>query len=227
MHGKVKLTKREIKEDKFATFMLTAKDQLTENWQYVAIGAAILVLVVAAVIFYMSSQSTAKVEAAQKLATAQMDYRSGNTQVAIMSLNQIVEDFSGATAEQALFLLGKVSYESKNYPEAIRYYEQYISKYGSNEFQKAAALGGIAASHENQGEFAEAAAKYLEASAAFTGGPSDGEYLFGAMRCYLQVGDRDKAKTALTDLKSRFAGTSLESRASRYYAEKDPTSGGA
>ncbi len=226
MHGKVKLTKREIKEDKFATFMLTAKDQFTENWQYVAIGGAVLVLLVAAVIYYFSSQSSSHVEAAQKLATAQMDFRSGNTQVAIMSLNQIVEDYGGKTAEQALFLLGKVNYESKNYPEAIRYFEQFISKYGSDNFQKSSALGGIAASLENQGQFAEAAAKYAEASAAWVGGPSEGEYLFGAMRCYLQVGEKEKAMTALTDLKARFPGTSLETRARRYYAEKDPTASG-
>ncbi len=136
MHGKVKLTKREIKEDKFATFMLTAKDQFTENWQYVAIGGAVLVLLVAAVSTTSHPSPRRNVEAAQKLATAQMDFRSGNTQVAIMSLNQIVDEVRRERPpEQALFLLGKVNFESKNYPEAIRYFEQFISKYGSDNFR--------------------------------------------------------------------------------------------
>ncbi len=47
------------------------------------------------------------------------------------------------------------------------------------------------------------------------------------MRCYLQVGEKEKAQTALTDLKARFPGTSLETRARRYYAEKDPTASGS
>ncbi len=225
MHGKVKLTKREIKEDKFATFILTTRDQFMENWQYAAIGVAALILIVAAVVYYFSSQSSANVEAAEKLATAQMDYRSGNTQVAIMSLTQIADEASGPTSKEAMFLLGKVNFDAKNYPEAIRFWEQFAAKYSDDPFMKSAALGGIATAYENQGQFAEAAAKYNEAAAAYDKGPSVGEYHFGAMRCYLQLGDKAKAQTSLEQVTATSPGTSLETRAKRYHAEKDPTAG--
>lgn len=227
MHGKVKLTKREIKEDKFATFMLTAKDQLQENWQYTAIGAAAVVLLVAAVVYYFSNRNTANTEVAQKLATAQMDYRSGNTQVAIMSLTQIADEAGGATAKQAKFLLGKVNFDSKNYPEAIRYWEQFLGAYTDDLFLKAGALGGIATSYENQGQFDQAATKYLEAADAYKTGPSAAEYLYGAMRCSLLAGDKAKAKTYLDRIIAEWPGTALETRARRYHAEKDPTASGS
>lgn len=223
MHGKVKLTKREIKEDKFATFMLTTKDQLTENWQYAAIGVAAVILVVAAIVYYFSNRSSANIEVAEKLATAQMDYRSGNTQVAIMSLTQIADEAGGATARQAKFLLGKVNFDSKNYPEAIRYWEQFLAQYSDDPFFKSSALGGIATSYENQGQFDQAAGKFVEAADAFKTGPSAAEYLFGAMRCYLLAGDKAKAQTYLDRIRAEWPGTSLETRALRYHAEKDPT----
>jgi TolA-binding protein len=207
--------------------MLTAKDQLTENWQYAAIGVAAVVLIVAASVYYFSSRTTANLEVAEKLATAQMDFRSGNTQVAIMSLTQIADEAGGATARQAMYLLGKVNFDSKNYPEAIRYWEQFLTKYSDDPFMKSAALGGIATCYENQGQFDQAAVKYAEAVDADKTGPSAAEYLFGAMRCNLQNGDKAKAQANLDQIRSDWPGTSLETRALRYHAEKDPTASGS
>lgn len=223
MHGKVKLTKREIKEDKFATFMLTAKDRVTDNWQFTAIGAAVVVLLAAAVIFFISNQRTSRVEASEKFANAQMEYRSGNTQVAVSALNQIVSDYSGETAKSALFLLGRISYETKNYPEAVRYWEQFADKYKSDRLNYAAALAGVAACNENQAQFVQAATKFNEAIQAYPDGPAVSDYIFGEMRSYLEAGDIEKAKANLAELKTKFANTQVTSRAIRLFAEKDPT----
>lgn len=227
MHGRVKLTKREIKEDKFATFMLTAKDRVGESWQFVAIGVAVVVLIVAAVVFFVTQQRSGKMEAAQKFAQAQMEFRSGNTQVAVLSLNQIVDEYGGQTAQDALFLLGRVNYETRNFPEAIRYWQQYADKYKDDKLNLAAAIGGIGASQENQGQYAEAAAKYMEAVAAYPDGPAAGDYRLGAMRCYLETGNLEQARQQLAEIEKAYPNTDLYNRAARLYAEKDPTASGA
>ncbi|MEW6049639.1 MAG: tetratricopeptide repeat protein [Candidatus Zixiibacteriota bacterium] len=221
MQNKVKLTRRQIKEDKFATFMLASKDRIMDNWQFYVIGAIVVVLLVVAVTYFIQTRGSSTIEAGTKLANALMDYRQGNNQVAILGLNQVVEDYSSdPAAEQATFLLGKVNFAQRNYPEAIRYYDMYLAKYKDNQLYRAAALAGIAACQENQGNYSEAAAKYLAAFEAYSDGPLAGDYNLSAMRCYLNIGDDAKAKARLDDISTRYKGTEIVSRALELYAEK-------
>ncbi|MFZ5979354.1 MAG: tetratricopeptide repeat protein, partial [Candidatus Zixiibacteriota bacterium] len=130
MQNKVKLSKRQIKEDKFTAFMLESKQQFLEHWQTYVISIVGVILVVAAVAYYFNSRQAKEEESAYKFARALLDYRNGNSQIALMSLNQIITDYSGSNvAGKTTFLLGKINYESKNYPEAIRYYEQFVRDY--------------------------------------------------------------------------------------------------
>jgi hypothetical protein len=130
MDQKVRLTKRQIKEDKFTTFMLKSRSWFLKNWQLLVIGVAAAALIMVATVYYSQSRATRAGEAATKYAQALQDYRNQNNQVAIMGFAQIVEDYSGdQTAEQATFLLGKLNYRIRNYDEGIRHFEMYLNKY--------------------------------------------------------------------------------------------------
>jgi outer membrane protein assembly factor BamD (BamD/ComL family) len=221
MHGKVKLTKRQIKEDKFATFMLSAKEQITTNWQYFVVGTAAFIIIIVAGVYFINSYSSAQAEAGKKFATSQMDYRSGNTQVAILGLNQIVEENKDeSTTRQALFLLGRINLETKNYPEAIRYFDDFVTKFKTDKFMCASALAGIAACYENQGKFSEAASKYTEAVQADPDGPAEEDYLVSSVRTYVMAGDTEKAKTSLNTIKDKYKGTEQYLQAQRFFSEK-------
>ena len=227
MYGKTKLTKltkRQIKEDKFTVFMLTAKDQLLHYWQYIAIGLVVVILLVVGIVYYFNSQRAHTQEAATKFARALMDYRSGNNQLAILSMNQIVDEYgSEDVAEHATFMLGVINYESRNYPEAIRYYEMYLSKYPDKKLNRAAAHAGIASSFENQGQYREAAERYVSACNEYPDGPLAGDYHFSAMRNLLEVGDIDQAQVHLDIIKKEYEGTELVNRAVRLFSEKART----
>ena len=228
MHGKVKLTRRQIKEDKFATFMLTAKDRFEHNWQYFVIGAVAVILAVVAIVYYSSSSASAREEAGRKYAEALASSSSGNAQVAILNLTQIVEeDADPVTTRQAVFLLGQLNLESRNYPEAIRFFEQFTSKYRDDKLMYAAALGGLGACAENQGQFADAATKYAQAAESYPGGPSEGDFLVSAMRSDLMAGNAKKAKATLTTIRAKFKQTELAQRAERLFAEKGTAASGS
>jgi TolA-binding protein len=223
MDQKVKLTKRQIKEDKFTAVMLKSRSWLLDNWQLVVIGAAAVVLVIVASLYYSRSRATKAEEARTKYSRALLDYRAGNNQVAIMGLTQVVDDYDGhEAAEQATFLLGKLNYRIRNFEEATRYFEQYVSNYGDNKLTRAAALAGIGACYEDQGRFAEAAEKYQGAFDEFPDGPLGGDYLIAAMRNYLEVGDAARAGASLDTMKARYEGTELVRRATRQFVEKNP-----
>ncbi|MEW5995595.1 MAG: tetratricopeptide repeat protein [Candidatus Zixiibacteriota bacterium] len=221
MYGKTKLKRRQIKEDRFAVFMLNARQQFLDYWQYVVIGIVAVVLVIVGVVYYFNSLEAKKVEAAQRFARALQDYGRGNTQVAIMGLNQLLEDDQGSDiAEQATFLLGNINLEARNYPEAIRYCEMYLANYADNRFHRASALAGIATCLENQGQYADAAARFEAAYQEYPEGPLNGDYRLSAMRNCLAVGDTERAQTHLEFIEENFKGTSLAMRAARIFSEK-------
>ena len=221
MQNKVKISKRQLKEDKFTTFMLDAKDRLAETWQFWVIGLVGLVLVVAAVIYYTSSQTTSAIQASEKYANAVMDYRNGSSQIAILSLTQVVDDFgSTRVAEQATFLLGKINFEIKNYAEATRWFDRYVAKYKNNKLDRAAAYAGLGACHEEQGDYVRAAAQYEQAIKVYADGPLVGDYLTGAMRSYLLNGDIAAAQEKLDRIQQDFPNTDIAQRAVRLFNEK-------
>lgn len=220
MYDKVKLTKRQIKEDKFTAFMLNARTWFTENWQLSVIAVAAVILVAVAGVYYSQAQVAKSEEAADRFARALMDYRNGNNQVAIMGFSQIVDEYSSdKAAEQAIFLLGKLNFTTRNYEEATRYFEMYLSKYRDNSLTRAASQAGIAACQEEQASFADAAIRFQRAFDEYPDGPLGGDYLSGAMRNNLKTGELEKAAANLDSMKVRYEGSDLVNRASRNFTE--------
>ncbi|MEA3297178.1 MAG: tetratricopeptide repeat protein [candidate division Zixibacteria bacterium] len=223
MYQKVKLSKRQIKEDKFTAFMLKSKSMVLDNWQFVVIGVVAAALIVTAVVYYAESRVTRDNEAATKLSRAVLDYRNGNFQVAIMGFSQIIEDFEGEyAARQAMFLLGNANLQIRNYQEAISHYEKYLLSYKKDKLTRAGSHAGIACCYENQGEYLKAAGKYVEAYDEFPNGPLIGDYLISAMRNYLEVDDTAQARIRLDQIRKEFKGTNLTDRATRIFMEKKP-----
>ena len=218
MRTKVKITKRQIKEDKFMNFMLRTKDQVMGNWQVLLISAAIVILVIVATVYFVNRQSTRSVEAADRLNKAILELRRQNYQPAILELGSIVDDYSGRVAGLAQFNLANAHFESKNYDEAIANYQKFIDKFHTDDLMTASAIAGIASSMECKQDFAGAAEKYYEAIKHYPGSPSAPDYYLGAVRCYIQGGNKDKANLMLGELKEKFPGTATERSAVRLAA---------
>lgn len=220
MQSKVKLSKRQIKEDKFTTFVLTSKQRVIDNWQFLVIGVVVVVLVVAGIVYFVNSRSTWQAEAGQRFAQAMMEYRNGDRQIAVTSFEQVLDDYgSHVVAEEATYMLGSVNFELKNYSEAIRYWEMYLSKYQEDQLKRAAAQAGIASAYENQGDYTQAAEWFEKAVEGFPEGPLVPDYYFGAMRCYVLAGNMEAARAKLDTIAEQFEGSDIHNRAARYFAE--------
>ena len=221
MQSKVKLTKRQVKEDKFTTFMLNTRTQVTENWQFLVIGLVAVLVLVAAVVWYFNNQQEKTTEAEDKLAAAVSQYQSGNNQVAILGLTQLIDEFGGTpSARTATYYLAGLYLSQRNFGDAITTYQKYLDEYDDNQLERAAAYGGIAAAYEGQGDFANAADNYIKAIEAYPDGPLEADYRYGAVRNYVQTGDMEAAKAQVDTLKEKSGGTDSAKRAERLYAEK-------
>ncbi len=225
MQGKVKLTKRQMKEDKFTTFMLTSKDkfqsELEDKWQYYVIGFVVIVVLIAAVAWHFDRQAVRGVEASQAYARAMISYQAGDEQVAILEFTQFLEDYGMSdVAASATFLLGNLNLSTRNYVEASRYYQAYLDDFGGNLLNRAAAYSGMAAAQENQGQYSEAAATLMLAIGEYPGGPLEPDYELGAIRNYLAGGNIESAEARLAILEENYAGTEWAKQASRLIGEK-------
>ena len=220
MQSRVKLTKRQIKEDKFTAFMLTTRSRIMENWQFYVIGVIAVVLAVVAISYYMQSQGGMDEAAEARLTQAMGEYQQGQSHIAILSLQGLISDYgSTSAARQATYMIGLINYEIKNYPEAIRYWEQYLSRYTSDQMQRAAAHSGIGASYENQGDYVSAAAAYQRAFDEYPENPIAGEYLLDAVRVYLLGGDTQQAQQYLDRLETEFPNSTYLQKATALFEE--------
>lgn len=221
MYGKVRLTKRQIKEDKFTTFMLTWKSVAEDNWQFLVIGVAALVLLVVGGVYFANYRTERVDQAAQKFARTMLDYRNGNNQIAILGFTQILDEYGDDdVASRATFLLGNLHLSGRNYDEAIRYFDLFLDSYDNDLFTRAAAMAGKAAALENQGLHVQAALAFSAAYDEYPEGPLVGDYLTGSMRNFLEAGDNAAAEAKLKVIIDKFGKSDLAKNSARLFAEK-------
>ncbi len=207
MRTKVKLKKQQIKEDKFTNFILTSREWISSNWQIAAIGVAIVALATAGTIYYFKMKSNKETDASNQLSKAISDMRSQNFQVAILELKNLSDEFGGEIGSTALFNLANAYYDSKNYDEAINTFKKYIDEYQLNDVASASAMAGIAVSLECKQEFLAAGDKFSETLGKYPNSPSAPDYYLGAIRNYVQGGDKGKADKMLTEMQEKFPQT--------------------
>jgi len=216
MRTKVKLKKQQIKEDKFTNFILQAREWVSDNWQVVAIGAGAVVLVVVGTVYYFRMRANKAIDGDNRLSQAMGEIRSQNYQVAIVDLKNLSDEFGGETGSTALFTLGNAYYDSKNYDEAINTFNKYLDDYKSEDnVQSASAIAGIAASLECKQEFLAAGDKFVEALTKYPNAPSADDYYLGAIRNYVQGGDKQKADKMLAEMQEKFPQTDYLRTATR------------
>jgi TolA-binding protein len=205
MGTKVKITKRDIKEDKFTTSMLLAKDWLSERWQIVAIAAVVVIVVIVAIVYFSNLQKERAQLGSEQLSQAVLKMRQMNYQEAIIDFARIADEFGGGVASRAQFYLANAHYDSRNYEEAITNYQKYLDKYGNDDpLTSSSAIAGVAACMENQQQYLAAGDKYLEAIAFYPKTATAADYYLGSVRCYVLAGDSARAEQALSELNDKF-----------------------
>lgn len=208
MSKTIKISKREIKEDKFTTFVLQAKDYVMEQWVYFAGGAAVLVAVILIISFLKSSATKNEQQAVEVYNRAMSELFGKNYQLAIVDFKTVVDQYgSTSQGEMALFNLANAYLESKNFPDAKSSFERYLSKYADDKYFTTSAVAGVAACLAGTGDVAGAAEKYREAAEKYPEFELAGEYYYQAMYYYVKSGNLESAKVVMTKINKEFPGS--------------------
>jgi TolA-binding protein len=220
MRQNIKISKREMKEDKFTTFMLLAKDYVFENWIYFAGGVAAVAIIIVGVTLIQSNQAKQEQQAAEIFSRALGEYHSGNHQLAVVDFKTIVDDYSSThRGREAAFYLGNAYFAARNFVEAKEAFENYLAEYTDNKFFVTSAMAGIAASLAGTGDLLGAADKYRETAEKYPDFGLAGEYYLKAMQYYIKADQKESAKVIFAKLANDYEDTQYYLDGARLAAE--------
>ncbi len=211
---KKKVTKRELKQDKFVLFTLKAKNYIEDNARLLArVGIGLLILIVL-VSFYVRSKRSASVEASALLGEAQLAYNLGDSKRAESVLKKLIDEYEGVTpAGQGCFMLAKMYWEKDDFTNAKIYFKKYIDDYAEDDILTAAALSGYADCLVKENKIAEAAQYYEKAGHVNQDDPMTPSYLYSAAWAYMEAGQPKKAEKLAEEIIKNFEKSEYKKRA--------------
>lgn len=189
-----RITKKQLKEDKLVTFYFQAQEWLEKYSKHLMIGVAVVVVAVAAIAWYTTSQAKAEKTASADLARATRTLETFDYQNAISQLSSIVDSYgSTPSGTMARLHLANAFYQTREYANAKKSYAKFLSSFSGDDHFLAAAQGGIAACLEQEKSYGEAAKAYIKAAEKYDSVLAAG-MLLNAGRCYAQAGDTGRAR---------------------------------
>ena len=187
---KKKITKKDLKEDKFVKFTLQAKTYLDENSKQVFYMVTGILVVAIVVIVFVYAHNANVEEARGQLGIAQVEYSNLNYDKAITRLESLIESYDGTNeADQGMFLLANILYQKERYEESKNYFEQFIDSYSGSNILLASGIAGLAACYEKEEMYSEAGETYSNAASTAPDFVEADNYLYLAGICFSKAGD--------------------------------------
>ncbi len=201
----VKISKKELKEDKFVLAVFKAKDFLEAHAKEIMYGVIAVVAVVLIVSFYNSSRKKAEESANVMLSEAQVLLSQGQEDDGIARLNDLADRYEGTDAAgYATFLLAKHYLDKGDTVKAKSFFKKYIDDYGNDKMLLQAAMVGYADCLVMEKNYEEAARYYERAARINPDFPEVPAYIFSAAMAYKQAGNVDKARKLFKEIVEKY-----------------------
>jgi TolA-binding protein len=215
-----RLTKRQMKEDKFVTGLLKSQQYFNEHRNQILIAAGALLVVAIVIALVVMNARSAATEAENEYGSANVYIREffdsferdmnqdgipdGDIDSSLvlltnakLELERLLNKYGGTRpAAFASFYLGSISFKMGDYGEAEEYFNRFLKKYDINPKFEAAARIGIAACRESLRDFETAGTMYMEIAQKYPDSPQRVEVLYKATVNLAKAGLKDQAKQA-------------------------------
>ena len=186
-----------------------------------AAGAG-LVLVVAAIGFYLWNSQQTETEAQEHLGQIERVYASGSYEQALqgtdsqMGLLEIADTYSSTTAGNLATFYAATAYLRTERPDEALTYLQRFDK--DQDLVGASALAAEASILEDRGEYAAAADLYEEAASYAGSAYISPRYLINAGRAYESASSLDDAERVYTEIQESYADAPEATQVDRHLA---------
>lgn len=220
--NKKKLTKKEIRQDKLVELYFKTMSFIAHYQKQLLIAIGVIAVLVFSYIYFSSESKEKNAEAANLISKVYSLYEQGLYKEAIYGLGEvkglleIVHKYDNyEQGEKAKILLANCYNNLGNLDSAYIFYKKYS---GSIDLYKSVSLAGQASVLEAKKEYKEAAKLYLKASKITKENPFNSDYLLYSAANYLRIGDKEKAKELLKEIKNNFPTSSASKEADIYLA---------
>jgi len=215
-----RITKKEMKQDKFVTYSLKVSEWIQKHLNEVLMGAGGVILVAVIMFFIFSSQAKRERKASELLGRANLELQAGNIGQAVTDLQTVVNKYGGTkSAGKASFFLASAYFYAKDFVQAQSMFEKYLKKYKEDVLLTASAQAGIADCHMQRGNFIQAGEDFLKAASLTPQSFLAPQYLIKAAFAYLKADQKDKAREALNILIKEYPDSPEVHRAKIQLAE--------
>lgn len=220
LKARKRITKRQIKEDKFVTSYFKAVDFIKQHANKFAIGIASFCAIIVLLMLFAQSKRSAELNASEQLARAQAELSRGQLQQAIDILLSMSDNYSGTkSASKGVYLLAYTYFQKGEYENASSYFEKYRDDYGDDPILTSAAYSGIGACYEQQGKFLEAAQSYEKGAKKLADHFNAAQQLMDAGRCYTLANRLAEARKCYETVIEKYPNVSFKSDAELYLAK--------
>jgi outer membrane protein assembly factor BamD (BamD/ComL family) len=191
---KKRVTKQDLKEDKFVKTTLQVKTYIDENYRQVVTVVLAIFAVIVILIVYGQLKSQTSAEAQAELGIAQIEYTNNNLDNASERLVRLIEDY-GSTDEamQGMLILANIYFQQNDYEQAEIYFREFVDSYSGSEVLLSSGYAGLAACMEIKNDFASASEYYETAADASDNYIEKDDFLYLSGICAVKAGNKDKA----------------------------------
>lgn len=214
-----KLSKRELKRDRFVDTTFDWALWVRENVRKVAVLGGALALLMLGIVLYRSTQASASRQAGQNFEEVRQAYIAGNYQLAANDFKQFLVRYPDSEyADDAALYLGDSYLRAGDYPSAIKALEEFEGEHGDSPLAYAA-TNLLGAAYEASGNQVKAAEIYGRAH-----GQAQHDYqriasLMDRARVYAAQQEKDKAADAYREIIEKYPESSLAREAKVRLAE--------
>ena len=209
-----RISKRELKQDKFVTYTLKTKEYIENNTRLIMWGAVLILAVIVISSFLMRSKRHAEIEANDLLGQVSIAFAQGNVQQGEEMTKQLVENYEGVKAAgRGCFMLAKYYWQQSDFTNAKYYFSQYLDDYDDDPLLSSAAYAGYADCLLDEGSILEAARNYEKAARVDKNSPQAPSFLYSAARVYMEIDDLAKAEKLASEIMEKYDKSEYKSKA--------------
>ncbi len=200
--GKHRVSKQDLKEDKFQVFTeKVATAYYRDRQKFWVIGALILVVIVGGIVLLQGRGKGTNSEAQLRFTEALGILTQGdmqNAEDAFVNLTtRVGRDHVGGKAH---YYLGQIYYTSQRYEQAKEEFGKFLKRVGKDPVLSPGAMLGIANSEEELGSFLKAAEQYEKTYRTYPDWPLTLDAAMAAGRAYAKAGAFAKAEAVYREL---------------------------
>lgn len=192
-----RITKQEIKQDQFVSWMFYLTELLQKNKRMVlgVVGGVAAVVII--IMLIANHQQSLETEAQELFGRASVEMRSGGISLAIIDFRKIINEHgSSEIAGLSCFYLANAYFTQRDFNEAENLYRRYLADYGDDPLMTISAHWGIGGCLEQKAEFGAASDEYYQAAQMNPTGSLAADLLFSSVRTACEAADSSRAVRA-------------------------------